>query len=442
MSGFLKLIALAIAVDANPCSELCKKHLGHKACNFGSYCKNNHACHKLMWTDAPGERICIHATPACAGATRAVRCSEAEKEKASNLAEPVVKSTPRRAPEVSTAKSVDPVMTSEPVDPKVTTIVHAGAAGKGPSVRAKTTHAVGDTLGRPAEERPKRVAFHSDASLVHVKEVTKLAASAIRGPSSGDPVQVEGIDFSALAAITAPRVWGPYPGTPSCAPGSTVLLESGGAVARFDLTGSSLSYPGTDTWGRKLRLRVINPEHAARNRAIVTRLSEELAVGFIRAVWAEADCDHWMLIQEEGEMISLTHSALRSLNTKGHGVALGRMMRIAEQVHSLGLISRDEDFLSLLVWNGADAESIRLKEFGKLKPFVDAAGWHLPVTSCKSTKRGRIDRTTKCRSRLVDIEDIAYAFGEGRHRDCILRFIADLGYTDDVDFDVFRGMMV
>lgn len=72
------LVALSsIIVHADECENFCNSRLSHSECSFGSYCKNNHDCQRLFWTDITRSEICVlGTTPGCAN-THMVTCAEA-----------------------------------------------------------------------------------------------------------------------------------------------------------------------------------------------------------------------------------------------------------------------------------------------------------------------------------------------------------------------------
>ena len=70
------LIAMAASVSGDECHDFCVSNLGAAHCGFGSYCKNQFACHNLFWTSGAKDSICVLGTPGCPG-TIPVSCAEA-----------------------------------------------------------------------------------------------------------------------------------------------------------------------------------------------------------------------------------------------------------------------------------------------------------------------------------------------------------------------------
>ena len=77
MRYFSLFLVLWTFVSADECADLCIQHLDEKACKkAGTYCKNAHACHGLMWT--ADRRVCIHGQPGCSS-DRPVLCEDARQ---------------------------------------------------------------------------------------------------------------------------------------------------------------------------------------------------------------------------------------------------------------------------------------------------------------------------------------------------------------------------
>ena len=76
MRFVIGVLAMLAAVSADHCQDFCARRLNFVACGFGSYCKNEHACHNLFWTSAAKESIWIRGTAGCVD-THLVSCAEA-----------------------------------------------------------------------------------------------------------------------------------------------------------------------------------------------------------------------------------------------------------------------------------------------------------------------------------------------------------------------------
>jgi hypothetical protein len=159
----------------------------------------------------------------------------------------------------------------------------------------------------------------------------------------------------------------------------------------------------------------------------------------------DANCSAFMVVTEStGRSIDTTPKSVENVGV--------RLLILAEKLHSLGLMCTDDFVRSLSLSNSADSEkTLKLSNFHTFDLFVSPGPGSLPlhrsVAKCETNRRTGLIASA-CVSRLMDAQSILTflkPMDSDRAAEVFVRHITrlmdDASYSEDIDYEIFRGMM-